>query len=224
MIITAIHQIEITNFCNLKCPYCIHGTAGAMKRKMVFMSRGNWQNALTWVTHFIRAGTQGALNLAGIGESTLHQDFVKMLGEAREVVGPERDIDLATNGTVLTQAMIDAIRPFRPRVWVSLHDPARAAKTVRALQEAGLFAQASLDGALNPNDWGGQVEWLKPNYRITCPWLTAGWGFVAATGEILTCCLDASLRSMVGHVSNGPCLLEVKPWELCKTCYQDGPA
>ncbi len=223
MNIQSIHQVELSSICNLRCSYCVHGQ-GAMKRAQVHMADSTWRSTLAWVEFFVRRGTQGPLNLAGIGESTLHPHFADMVAEARAVLGPDRDIVFATNGVALTPAIIDAIKPFRPKIWVSPHQPARAAHAIQALKEAGLLIGISMDGALNPNDWAGQVDWIKPSYRFPCPWFHQGLGFVSATGAILTCCLDASGVSALEDVAAVPRPnVQLQPYGLCATCYQDLP-
>ncbi|MFA6118169.1 MAG: radical SAM protein [Sphingomonas sp.] len=224
MFIKTIQQIEISSRCNLRCSYCVHGNDKAMTRVKLDMGEGTWRAALRWVEHFVRQGTQGELNLAGVGESTLHPRFPGMIAEARAVVGPYRDIIFATNGILVTPALIEAIKPFQPKVWVSTHQPARAAHAIQGLKDAGLIAGISMDGALNPNDWAGQVDWIKPSYRFPCPWLTSGHGFVAASGAILTCCLDVTAGSALEDVSALPRSdVKTQPWHLCKSCYQDVP-
>ena len=219
--ITGIHQIEITSRCNLACPYCIHGTPGALLRPAQDISEDNWHNALDWVRFYCTKGTQGELNLAGIGESTLHPRFAEMVAEAREVVGVARPIIFATNGVALPQKMIDALVPSKPLVWVSMHAPSRAAHAIQALKAAGILSGVSLDGAVNPNNWAGQVDWIQPVYRMPCPWLRQGWGFVASTGTILACCIDAGTGSKIDHVRTIPHDIYSEGGPLCSTCYQD---
>lgn len=220
MQIQTIHQIELTSRCNLRCPYCVQSN-GALSRPRVDMGEEVWQASLTWVQHFIGLGTQGELNIAGTGESTLHPRFVDMLLEARQVLGPDRNILFATNGIPWTEDLVKRIAPARPQVYVSLHAPALAAKTVRWLKDAGLLVGLTADPATSPNDWAGQVDWIKPDYRMRCSWVRDGWGFVSSTGDLLTCCLDAAGGSVLGNVLSDLHPVEAAPWSLCSKCYQD---
>lgn len=221
--LTQIHQIELTSRCNLACKYCINAT---MTRPRQDMSDDTYARALTWVDYFCKHGTQGELNLAGVGESFLHPGFADMVAAARRVVGAGRRILLATNGLSVTKDIVDTIKPYRPAIWVSLHRPERASQGLKLLQEAGLLAGISTDPATNPNDWGGQVDYAPgklPEGRKTmaCPWLRGGWGFVTSDGRILECCLDGSGDSCVGHVNEEPSSVMLRPWRLCASCYQE---
>lgn len=219
MNIKTIHQIELTSICNLSCPYCVQH--GVMTRSKQHMDREVWDAAMRWVRWCINEGTQSELNLAGIGESTLHPHFADRLLEARDVLGPERDIVLASNGIPWTPEMIKRVAPARPKVFVSLHAPAPAARNIQLLREAGILAGVTADPAMNPNDWAGQVNWIRPAYRMPCNWIREGWGFVAADGSFLTCCLDASGLSKLVSVFAPPHRIPVERWSLCAGCYQD---
>ena len=68
--IRAIHQIEMTSRCNLRCRYCAHPT---MARVKADMDDATFAKALLWA----RQLPSHELNLAGIGESTMHPEFVR---------------------------------------------------------------------------------------------------------------------------------------------------
>jgi hypothetical protein len=213
-----IHQIELTSRCNLTCAYCVHKT---MLRRRMDMTLTTFEHALLWVKHFVAAGTQGELNLAGIGESTLHLELPALVARARQVLGPDRRIIFATNGVGVTEELVKALMPSNPRIWVSLHRPERAAGTVGLLRQYGLLDGISTDPATNPSNWAGQIDWPSPPVHcVPCPWLGLGWGFVAADGSILTCCIDGSGESAVGNVIHAPAALDPQPWRCCDACYQ----
>lgn len=77
--VTALHQIEITSVCNLRCKYCVHPT---MSRAKAHMSMETFSSALRLVYHYKRYHGQHELNLCGIGESTVHPQFIEFLGRA----------------------------------------------------------------------------------------------------------------------------------------------
>lgn len=217
--INSVHQIEITSRCNLKCSYCPSPNLG---RPKVDMSIETFQRALKWVKHYVSVGTQKELNLAGIGESTIHPRFIEMLGLARDVVGDDVKIIFATNGIQITDEQVAAMEPYHPEVWVSLHQPKKAAEAVSLYRKYGLLKGFSIDPSTNANDWAGQVKW-KTDFpgSMACQWLRGGWVMVMADGRITTCCLDATGDGVIGHVDDIIDSLQSKPWSLCKGCHQE---
>lgn len=216
--VRAVHQIEITSRCNLKCAYCPHPT---MARPKLDMTLAHFERALEWVAHFVGQGTQHELNLAGIGESTLHGQFVEFVRLAREVVGPNVKLVFATNGLVHDEAMIAALAPYKPEVWVSLHRPEKAAKAAALYKKHGLLHGMTIDPAVNANNWAGQVKWQNDSPgTIPCQWLREGKLFVLATGQVSRCCLDGSEAGVIGHIDEPIGSLKTSPYGLCQTCYQ----
>src|SRR3990167_3157408 len=99
--VKALHQIEISSRCSLKCVYCPSPDISKglyQDRRAEDMNRETFIRALEWVTVFVRKGTQAELNLAGIGESFLHPEFADFVKLAREAVGPLVKLVMATNG------------------------------------------------------------------------------------------------------------------------------
>lgn len=231
MNLKAIHQIEITSRCNLACVYCPHSK---MSRPQLDMTDDIFERALMWVDFFRERGTQiteavgfynGAeLNLAGTGEPTLHPSLADYVGLIRSEYGDDLKIIITTNGLLLDDALGRRLAPYHPTVYISMHRPVEAAKAIVVAQKYGLLAGAALDPATSPNDWAGQVDWIKPSYRFPCPWLHINRAFVAADGQILTCCLDVDGSSRIGSVLEEP-RADVRQdrWSLCARCYQDPP-
>ena len=218
--IRSLHQIEITSHCNLRCVYCPSPVLG---REKLHMSREHFMRSLEWVKHYVAAGTQGELNLAGIGESTLHPDFVEFVGIAREALGWQRRVCFATNGLLMTREMAQALKPFKPTVWVSLHRPEKAKGAIDALREAGLLELGSCDPAMQAVDWAGQVDWklTTEDFGMPCPWKARGWVYVLADGRMSSCCFDSTGSGVVGHVSDAIGSVRGRPYVLCKSCHQD---
>ncbi len=213
-----IHQIEITSRCNLRCRYCVHPT---MKRAKEDMDVLVFERAIELARRFKRKGTQGSLNLAGIGESTMHPKFVDFVAHAREVLGEDQDLVLATNGVSVTDDLARALRPFRPRVFVSLHRPEKAGPAVEMFKRAGLLAGVSADPSVAATDWAGQIKWHVSAPRTPCPWVRQGWGIVLSDGRITRCSFDGTGVGVLGHVSDDPDTLTTSPYSLCSTCHQD---
>src|SRR3990167_5460338 len=128
----------MTSRCNLACKYCVHPK---MARPKIDMDDRTYALALLWA----RRMPGPELNLAGIGESTMHPEFVRNVFLAREAVGENVPLILATNGLLMTREMAMAIAPTRIRVWVSLHRPEKAGPAIEALKAAGIIAGVSAD-------------------------------------------------------------------------------
>ena len=219
MPVRALHQIEISSRCNLRCTYCPSPNLG---RPKVDMDRQTYGRALMWVRHFVQQGTQDAINLAGIGESTLHPRFIDYLRLAREAIGETGQVIFATNGLIADEDFVKQMVPYRPDVWVSLHRPEKAGRAVDTYARHGLLRGVSVDPSLNPNDWAGQVNWVKPAQPVLpCQWLREGKIVAFADGRLSTCCLDASGIGFIGHVNNVIGTVLTKPYKLCASCYQE---
>lgn len=213
---SSVHAIEVTSRCNLRClPYCPH--PHALTRPKQDMAPETFFQALRWVDPTYVA----EVNLSGVGEPLLQPLIVEFLAETRKRFGDDMLITIPTNGLLLDEVMAERLAPYKPAVHVSLHQPAKAARAVRAARKFGILASVSCDPALNPNDVAGQVDWLKSDVRYPCPWVHQQLAFVSSTGDILTCCFDCTGESKMGHVSEEPRTLEVKAWRCCAACHQD---
>lgn len=218
-----IHQIELTSRCNLRCKYCLHPK---MQREKVDMSLETLNQALGWVRHFQKAGTQRELNLAGIGESTMHESFIEFLAHVRSSVG-SLPLVLATNGLLVTKELAEQMKIWSAggafKVYVSTHRPERAKLAIDNLQEVGLLAGVSNDPAMASTDWAGQI----PNWKVTaqpsrrCPWVTGGWAVVLSDGTLTRCAFDGNKLGVIGHVSDDVAKMETSAYSLCRTCDQD---
>lgn len=219
----AIHQIEISSRCNLRCIYCPSPAIVAGKypdRKALDMTEAHYRRALEWVAFYVRQKTQRALNLAGIGESTLHPLFLDFARLAREAVGPSGTLIFATNGLLADDRTARVLADLRVDVFVSLHRPEKAGPAIEIYQKFGILRGASADPAISANDWAGQVRWHSSGERLRCQWLQDGKMMVMADGRLTTCCLDAQGLGVVGHVDDPLGSASVQPYELCKKCYQ----
>lgn len=177
--------------------------------------------ALEWVARFRDRGWQGDLNLAGIGESTMHPEFVRFVNVARERLGAEFRLVFATNGLLMTDELAMAIAPARPDVFVSAHRPERAGPAVQALRRAGIYSGLSSDPTESATNWAGQVSWHVSAERRPCPWVKGGKLFMLADGRLSRCAYDASGIGVVGHVYDNLDKLQTSPYALCANCDQD---
>ena len=222
--ITQIRNIEISSRCNLRCGYCIHPT---MPRPKVDMSASVWERTLVWLAHFVARGTQGEVNLNGTGESTMHPSFVQMVADTRRVLGPSGVIQYTTNGKGCTEAFVQALVPYNPRVCVTAHAVAIAKPAITLYRQYGLLRGISNDPLVNSQDWAGQVKWpvMTQTPKPACRLLMERCGTVFADGNFVTCCMDATNESKVGSVFDEPSngIPMVREWRLCGPCWQRPP-
>lgn len=213
--ITQLHQLELTTRCNLRCKYCPQYPV--LPRPKEDMTRDVFAATMDLVDHYCRAGTQGELAFTGIGEPTLHGDFVEYMAWARKVLG-DRALTMSTNGLIFTDEIAAAIAPFRPQVYVSLHRPEKAGPAIEIAKRHGIYAGANNSFATSAFNWAGQVKWHVSHDRIPCEYLMQGWGAVLVDGRITTCCLDADGSGVVGTVNDDPTSLFIKPYKHCESC------
>jgi hypothetical protein len=191
------------------------------------MSREVWMDALAWVRFYVRRGTQGELVLFGTGEPLLHPDFIELVAEARAAIGPMRRLMTTTNGLLVTDALIAAVKPYNLRVYVSIHQPAKATPAVHALHRAGLLEGVSADAVTGSNSWAGQVAWpdIMPmdDRRTSCPWQQAAWLFASADGGLYACCYANGDTPRLGSVEADPHVIETGPIPICQACWQRQP-
>lgn len=219
ILLQRLHQIELTSHCNLKCHYCPSPT---LKRKKMHMEWDVFMRALHWVEYFMEHYDQDEVNLAGIGESTMHPQFLTMLAAARGRLGPDIRIVLATNGKLMTDALAQAMKPWNPTVFVSLHQPVFAGPAVECLRRVGLLAGVSNDPSIAATNWAGQVKWhnsAEPGRP--CPWVRQGKTMVMSDGRLTTCSFDASGIGVIGHIDDDLTKIKTRPYSLCRTCDQD---
>lgn len=215
--IQELHQIEITSRCNLRCRYCVHPT---MSRAKQDMSRDTFEQALTWVKHYADAGSQRELNLAGIGESTMHPEFVDFVRYANDYLEGRTLLILATNGILMTDEMAADIAYANIVVYVSLHRPEKAAAGVEALRSAGIFGGVSTDPATAATDWAGQVKWHRSMAPRECMWVKGGKVFCMSDGTIATCSFDGTGSEPLGTVWDDLEQIRTSPYRLCPSCDQ----
>jgi radical SAM family protein len=232
--VTSIHQIEVTSRCNLRCVYCPSRhldkpiDKGGFGRAKQDITLANFKRALLWAIHFDERGTQGELALTGIGEATMHPQFVEMLRLAREVL-PDNPITFSTNGLLLTEELVQAVAPYRPLIYVSLHRPEKAKPAIDIANRYGLLAEVNAAFALNAFDWAGGLDWdvTVAEGSVVCEYLRTGWSVVLSDGRITTCCLDAEGAGVVGHVDDEIGSLSIQPWEGvkqgCESCHMVVP-
>jgi hypothetical protein len=220
--IRSLHQIEVTSRCNLRCVYCTHPNLGRPKQDMDALT---FSKALEWVKHYVAKGTQGELNLAGTGESTLHPQLVEYVKQARLALGWDQRLLFTTNGLLVDDGLVAALKPYRVGVFVSLHRPEAAKNAVDLLRDAGMLLGVSVDPAMSAVDWAGQVDWqvTTPAFGSPCDWRKQGWCMVLSDGRITQCCFGPSSEAdgIIGHVNHAVGEVVSRPYKLCRSCHLD---
>lgn len=223
---TTVHQIEVTSKCNLRCVYCPSPKLEKMRgQPPQFISDEHFDRALEHAVHFDEKGTQGELALTGIGEALLHPKFIDHVRRAREAL-PFARLTFSTNGLLLTEEYVEALVPYQPEIYISLHRPEKAGPAIQAARKHGLLAAVNNSAATLAFDWAGQVDWFvsaKSGEENPCAFLGLGWCVVLADGRVTTCCLDASGAGVVGHVNDDLGSFSLAPFSLCGTCHHSVP-
>lgn len=210
-----IHLIELSSRCNLRCVYCTHPI---MKRAKIDMSWETFERALEWARYFAQRGTQKELSLHGLGESTLHPDFIRMQERAREAL-PDCILQYSTNGVSFTEEHARAAKEFGVRVFVSLHRPEKAGLAVALCKQYGVLAQAHANFAYSAFNWAGQIDWqVTTQGKSVCLYLAMARGVVMSDGTLTACCMDTEKDGALGSIWDEIGSIGTKPYKLCESC------
>jgi hypothetical protein len=220
--LTAIHQIEVSTFCNLRCTYCPSPKLDQPQFRNApreHMTLDTFGRALEWCRHFDAQGAQHELSLTGIGETLLHPDWRELARLAREAL-PSTYINFSTNGLLLDDDACAYLATLGIKVYISLHRPEKAGPAIEAAKRHGVIDDVNGSASISAFDWAGQVDWFVSAPKERCEWLYAGWGNVLVDGRISSCCLDAAAKGIIGHVDDDPRAGAMQqPFSLCNTCH-----
>lgn len=105
--------IEPTTLCNLNCKMCFRHTW--FDEKFCHMSMENFRRALETMPRSVETVFFG-----GMGEPLYHPDIIEMI---RMAAATGADVELLTNGTMLSNEMIEGILDAGlSRLWISIDD------------------------------------------------------------------------------------------------------
>ena len=222
--ISTINTIEVSALCDNRCAYCPAPTQHE-HRPVGLMTLETFKKAVFWVRYFAEHGTQQELNLHGVGEPTLNKDLVEMIRLAR-AAAPSITINFNTNGNNLTPEVARACKDAGiTSINITAHDAVATKNAAKALRAAGIQGHVNADFAVNPNNWGGQVQWTDTvDYKLWCHWLDKGQVMVMWDGRVTRCCLDAFGQGVFATVEDHLPNLEVMPFVLCANCHHERPA
>jgi hypothetical protein len=184
------------------------------------MARETFEKALKWAARFERLYKHGELNLAGIGESTLHPDFEEFVWMARKAL-PDVKLVLATNGLLMTEDIVKRIAGTGINVYVSLHRPEKAQGAIAALSKHGILTGVSCDPAIASTNWAGQMKWpvTTPAVGKDCTWVKEGKVIVMADGRVSRCSFDADGCGVIATVDDDLMQFGTSPYKLCGACH-----
>ncbi len=103
--------IELTSQCNEKCIHCY---ADSAPERSDFLSLEEVQQVLTEARHLGQANVQ----FTG-GDPLIHRHLVDLLAYAHDL--NFASIEIYTNGLLLSQAMLDKIQPYQPKIAFSMY-------------------------------------------------------------------------------------------------------
>lgn len=177
---------------------------------------------MEWLKYY-KQNNQRELSLTGMGESLMHPYFVEYLARARDVMGND-PIIIATNGLLLSNELAKAIAPYKPKLYISLHRPEKAGPAIEIAKKYGLLESVNAQFAYNSINWAGQVDWANSASKSVCKDLLRGRASVLVNGDIITCCMDAHGKHVIGNIfTSNYCNLETNETKLCKHCHHSVP-
>lgn len=144
-------QIELTTACNLQCSYCYRKSGPNEPKDRLVTAK------LLEILRVLSNNGLHSVELTG-GEPLLHPDFVQIVnfcGERFSLIG------LLTNGTLITESLLDKLLPFRDKMVVSvsldshipsIHDARRGRERafdkttdgIRLLSKQGFLTRVSM--------------------------------------------------------------------------------
>lgn len=223
--VKAVKNLELASVCNLACPYCPCRLQG-QHRDVGLMTEEVFDRSLFWIGKFVKQGTQKELNMFGVGESTLHPRLVEYVRRTRRVMPMYLPLLLNTNGIAFTEKLCRELMDAGiDKIDLTDHDALASTKAIRIFRKTGVKWGYSRDAIINPNNWGGLVDWVNTvDYpRYICPWLDTGQVMIASNGDVLRCCQDAFARGVIGTVFDEVDNIPYSTFVQCSTCHEIVP-
>lgn len=222
-----IDEIEVTNFCNLRCEYCCQQSINIEKG---FISLDTVKTA---IPHFVKDQN---LCIHGHGEPLLHPDI---LGIIKILSDEQIHVEMSTNGLLLTEEVINELQAVGLRyLVVSLHSN----ESFFALKRLGeMKIKRGINFQFHANSFEGDEDTRKRFENIGGNWddiitdvryqRLITWGgkskqrdavvvdniddalnrcyyklnncvYMKWNGIIVPCCLDCNNEDVIGHISN----------------------
>lgn len=212
-----VYQIEISNYCSLKCAYCPHKK---QMRPKGFMSFDTFKKC---VELFKMSNNKGKMYLHNFGEPLLHPDICEFIKYANQE-GIECSCftsGIGNNGVPFSREVYMKLRKSGMRII----DFSAHAMTVQQFQTQ-IDGVLSLGNCFIPNkenlgNWGGQIDGIIcPRDNRDCIFERKNCLVVLWDGTIASCCIDVEGSPRIQHIDDilGGEKYKFKKIPLCKTC------
>lgn len=220
-----IYQVELTNFCNSACPWCVHRE---MNRPKGYMTRATFE---TMLQDLPKEGVPShQLGLHHFGEGLLHPDLPYFLNRLDAAGVHWR---MSTNGRLLRLPSVrQMLLPHQNgQLVISMENGAETQDVQALLSEKKLTGSRlqvivqtlfdrsyELDGDYLPSAQR-YISWAKRGdgrKKAQCPFITQDWAVVLWDGRYVSCCSDYDGESVLGRVGAGR--ERNRPWRACATC------
>jgi hypothetical protein len=211
-----LYQIEVSNVCNLRCPYCPHP---GQRRRKGLMSFDTFRDCID--LYCICQNTM-PLHLHNFGEVTLHPELPRMIRHAR---------DHGVRVRFYTNGLGPNLEPHPSVYWQNLADHGLEEIHFSSHQMSLAEFEAIIDGILVVNavfdprtsrmgTWAGQTGPAEAPPGRPCIFERMPAFVVLWDGRISACCLDVegqrmdlNVRSLLASGS-----YQYQPIPLCATC------
>ncbi len=224
----AIHNIELTNFCNLKCNYCPHQRMARPKGHM------SAETLAKCIELYLKRRLMPRLVIHHFGEPLLHPELEDRL---TQIARAGIETQMSTNGVLLEKKLPLLLSiPGRLYLTLSVHlwveqGPDAYAEALAEWQRRVADTNLTITQAFNASNtgfhfhaWTGgrEIEW---DYLRHCDFLRENMGSVLWNGDMASCCLDCDGESVFGNI-NDPVAASActRPWRGCRTCDIPGHA
>lgn len=209
-----IYQVEVSNFCNLKCYYCPHPTQKRLK--------GNMSEAVfDRVLELHERLGQRRIILHNFGDPLMHPNIVDFVRKARAKV---EFVGMSTNGVAFTREVgVELKKAGITHIVFSKHT-SHADHAAEIAKQLGIPSLVRWD--FN-HDWAGTSKKHKKFYdsefstegELSCAFLLEPMAVVLWNGDVNVCCMDTEGLGVVGNVME-PDILDrnLHPIELCGKC------
>jgi hypothetical protein len=231
-----IVAIELTSYCNLRCPQC---PQGKVKIQHGFMKYDVFKKCLKHA--------EGHTELNWRGEPLLHPDLLAFIQTAKQLK-PGLSLGIRTNANDLTSLLFSKLAEAGLNwLHVSLHNDASChnykallawnkelgsplkitADAQTTAEELGALANGvsrDLFRADFLSNWGGyltgnKVVYKNPAHRAKQCFFPRNNLFVVSwNGVVSGCCWDFEQRHHLGSVNDFASIVHKEYYELCKSC------
>lgn len=208
-----IYQVEISNYCNLKCTYCPHSI---QTRKKGFMTLETFNKVLM----LAKKCQQKMIYLHNFGEPLLHPKLELFIQTAKE---KEIECSFYTNGVMLDSKRIDSLYTAGlRRISISNHIRGASEKALEEIRKSN--SNLCIEEIYEPtfiHNWCGQIRYDGCTHICVadsspCIFEKQNAFVVLWNGDIASCCLDCN--GISSSLTIDDLLQEDYIFKKCKLC------